>query len=426
MRDLYPEIEPLETGMLDVGDGQHIYWEVSGNREGKPVVFLHGGPGGGTTPAHRRLFDPSRYRIVLFDQRGCGLSIPHASEPGADLSANTTWHLVADMERLRNHLGIDRWQVFGGSWGSALALAYAQTHPERVTELVLRGIFTLRRQELDWFYEGGASAVYPDLWEDFLAPVPLAERAHLIEAYGRLLHDPDPEVHQAAAIAWSRWESSTITLLPQADTIARFTEPEYATAFARIENHYFRHGGWWEEGQLIRDAPRLAGIPAVIVQGRYDMCTPPMTAWDLHLAWPEAEFHLIADAGHAFDEPGILDALVRATDRFAGGGDDDDDADAVADDGADGAAAAADADADADDGREGEGEGDDDEDDDDDDEDDEDEDVDIDDDDDEDGDDDEAAAPAGEVAPPRSAKPRRVVNPSPEDGGDKLPGQRPE
>ena len=318
MRDLYPEIEPLETGMLDVGDGQHIYWEVSGNREGKPVVFLHGGPGGGTTPVHRRLFDPARYRIVLFDQRGCGLSIPHASEPGADLSANTTWHLVADMERLRAHLGIDRWQVFGGSWGSALALAYAQTHPERVTELVLRGIFTLRRQELDWFYEGGASAVFPDLWEDFVAPVPPADRAHLIEAYGRLLADPDPEVHQPAAIAWSRWESSTITLLPQADTIARFTEPEYATAFARIENHYFRHGGWWEEGQLIRDASRLAGIPAVIVQGRYDMCTPTMTAWDLHRAWPEADLRIVGDAGHAFDEPGILDALIRATDRFAG------------------------------------------------------------------------------------------------------------
>lgn len=328
MRDLYPEIEPLESGLLDVGDGQHIYWEVSGNREGKPVVFLHGGPGAGTSPTHRRLFDPARYRIVLFDQRGCGLSIPHASEPAADLSSNTTWHLVADMERLRDHLGVDRWQVFGGSWGSALALAYAQTHPERVTELVLRGIFTLRRQELDWFYEGGASAVFPDLWDDFIAPVPLLERGHLIEAYARLLKDPDPGVHEPAAIAWSRWEASTITLLPQADTIARFTEPEYATAFARIENHYFRHGGWWEEGQLIRDATRLAGIPAVIVQGRYDMCTPAMTAWDLHLAWPEAEFHLISDAGHAFDEPGILDALIRATDRFARGDADEDDEDA--------------------------------------------------------------------------------------------------
>jgi proline iminopeptidase len=317
MRELYPEIEPLETGMLDVGDGQHIYWEVSGKREGKPVVFLHGGPGGGTTPAHRRLFDPAKYRIVLFDQRGCGFSIPHASEPDADLSANTTWHLVADMERLRAHLGIDRWQVFGGSWGSALALAYAETHPERVTELVLRGIFTLRRQELDWFYEGGASAIFPDLWEEFLAPVPVGERAHLIEAYHRLLSDPDPAVHQEAAIAWSRWESSTITLRPQAETIARFTAPEYATAFARIENHYFRHGGWWDEGQLIRDAQRLRGIPAVIIQGRYDVCTPMMTAWDLHRVWPEAELRIVDDAGHAFDEPGILDALIGATDRFA-------------------------------------------------------------------------------------------------------------
>ncbi|MDQ0893363.1 proline iminopeptidase [Agromyces ramosus] len=317
MRDLYPEIEPLETGMLDVGDGQHIYWEISGNLEGKPAVFLHGGPGGATSSVHRRLFDPEHYRIVLFDQRGCGLSIPHASEPGADLSANTSWHLVADMERLREHLSIDRWLVFGGSWGSALGLAYAETHPERVTELVLRGIFTLRRQELDWFYEGGAAAIYPDLWEDFIAPIPLLDRAHLIEAYGRLLADPNPEVHQSAAIAWSRWESSTITLLPQADTIARFTEPEYATAFARIENHYFRHGGWWDDGQLIRDASRLRGIPAVIVQGRYDMCTPVMTAWDLHRAWPEADLRIIGDAGHAFDEPGILDALIDATDRFA-------------------------------------------------------------------------------------------------------------
>lgn len=339
MRDLYPEIEPLETGMLDVGDGQHIYWEISGNREGKPVVFLHGGPGGGTSPAHRRLFDPERYRIVLFDQRGCGLSIPHASEPDADLSANTTWHLVADIERLRAHLGVDRWQVFGGSWGSALALAYAETHPERVTELVLRGIFTLRRQELDWFYEGGASAIFPDLWEDFVAPVPMLERTHLIEAYGRLLSDPNPEVHQSAAIAWSRWEGTTITLLPQVETIAKFVSPEYATAFARIENHYFRHGGWWDDGQLIRDAHRLAGIPTVIVQGRYDMCTPVMTAWDLHRALPEAELRIIGDAGHAFDEPGILDALIDATDRFAA---DDDGADAAA------AASAADDGADAD------------------------------------------------------------------------------
>ncbi|GLU88871.1 proline iminopeptidase [Agromyces sp. NBRC 114283] len=317
MRELYPEIEPLETGMLDVGDGHHIYWEVSGNRAGKPVVFLHGGPGGATKPAHRRLFDPEKYRIVLFDQRGCGLSIPHASEPGASLATNTTWHLIADIERLRAHLGIDRWQVFGGSWGSALGLAYAETHPERVTELVLRGIFTLRRAELDWFYEGGAAALLPDRWREFVEPVPYGERSHLIEAYGRLLSDPDPAVHQPAAIAWARWEAAAITLLPQPENLEAYGSPEFATAFARIENHYFRHGGWWEEGQLIRDAVRLRDIPAVIVQGRYDLCTPMMTAWDLHVAWPEAELRIIDDAGHAFDEPGILDALIEATDRFA-------------------------------------------------------------------------------------------------------------
>ena len=317
MREFYPEIQPYDTGMLDVGDGQEVYWEVSGNPDGKPVVFLHGGPGGATGPKHRRLFDPERYRIVLFDQRGCGCSTPHVSEPDADLSVNTTWHLVADIERLRERLGIERWQVLGGSWGSALALAYAEKHPERVTELIVRGIFTLRRDELDWFYEGGASALFPDLWEEFVAPVPVDERGNLIEAYGRLLADPDPAIHEPAAIAWSRWESSTITLLQQPDTIAHFTEPRYAVAFARVENHYFRNGGWWEEGQLIRDADRLADIPGVIVQGRYDVCTPPMTAWALHRAWPQAEFRMIPDAGHAFDEPGILDALIEATDRFA-------------------------------------------------------------------------------------------------------------
>lgn len=315
---MYPEIEPLEAGMLDVGDGQHIYWEVSGNRDGKPVVFLHGGPGGGTNPAQRRLFDPELYRIVLFDQRGCGLSIPHASEPDADLSNNTTWHLIADMERLRAHLSIERWQVFGGSWGSALALAYAQTHPERVTEMVLRGIFTLRRQEVDWFYEGGASAILPDAWEGFLEPIAIADRARLVDAYGRLLDDPNPDVHVPAAIAWARWEASAITLYPQPALVSRFVEPEYAVAFARIENHYFRNAGFWAEGQLIRDATRLADIPAVIVQGRYDICTPMMTAWDLHRAWPEADIRIIDDAGHAFDEPGILSALIEATDRFSG------------------------------------------------------------------------------------------------------------
>lgn len=317
MRALYPEIEPYDSGLLDVGDGQSIYWETAGNSEGKPAVFLHGGPGGESTPTHRRLFDPQKYRIILLDQRGSGRSLPHASEPDADLSTNTTWHLVDDLELLREYLRVDRWLVFGGSWGSSLALAYAQAHPARVTELLLRGIFTLRQSELDWFYEGGAAAIFPDLWEGFLAPVPVAERGSLISAYNRLLHDPDPDVHGPAAVAWATWESSTITLLPRPDVVATFAEPRHALAFARIENHYFVNGGWFEPDQLIRGSRLLADIPSVIVQGRYDMCTPPETAWDLHRAWAEAEFRMIPDAGHAFDEPGILDALLEATDRFA-------------------------------------------------------------------------------------------------------------
>jgi proline iminopeptidase len=222
------------------------------------------------------------------------------------------------MEKLRLHLGIDRWLVCGGSWGSTLALAYAQTHPASVSELVLRGIFTLRKSELDWFYEGGASAVYPDLWEGFLAPVPEAERDHLIAAYSQLLNNPDPAVHVPAATAWSRWESSTITLLPDEELINHFTEDAFAVAFARIENHFFMNGGWCDDGQLIRDAANLRDIPGVIIQGRYDMCTPATTAWDLHKSWPEAEFKIIPDAGHAFDQPGILDAIIEATDTFAG------------------------------------------------------------------------------------------------------------
>ncbi len=317
MHEFYPEIAPYSSGLLSVGDGQHIYWEESGNPQGKPAVYLHGGPGAGSGPKQRRVFDPEKYRIVLFDQRGCGRSTPHASDPHADLTHNTSHKLVSDMEQLREHLGIEQWLVCGGSWGSSLALAYAQAHSGSVSELVLRGIFTLRQAELDWFYQGGASALFPDLWEGFLAPVPEAERGNLMAAYSRLLNDPDPAVHGPAAEAWSRWESSTITLIPQADTVAHFTEPRFAVAFARIENHYFMHGGWWEEGQLIREAGRLRGIPAVIVQGRYDACTPATTAWDLHKAWPEAELVMIPDAGHAFDEPGILDALITATDRFA-------------------------------------------------------------------------------------------------------------
>lgn len=318
LRGLYPEIEPYESGMLAVGDGHEIYWEQCGNPDGKPAVFLHGGPGGGIAPAYRRFFDPERYRIVLFDQRGCGRSTPHASDPDADLSANTTWHLVADIERLREHLGLERWLVFGGSWGSTLALAYAETHPERVTELVLRGIFTLRESEIRWFYQQGASALFPDVWQEYLSVIPEDERDDLVAAYHPRLFDRDPAVHTPAGVAWTVWETSTVKLIPDQGAIAEARRDTAASvAFARIENHYFSHGGWLEEGQLIRDAGRLRGIPGVIVQGRYDVCTPPVTAWDLHRAWPEAGFELIPDAGHASSEPGIVDALVRATDRFA-------------------------------------------------------------------------------------------------------------
>ncbi|WP_308492641.1 prolyl aminopeptidase [Microbacterium terrisoli] len=314
---LYPSIEPYETGMLLVGDGNRVYWEQSGNPSGKPVVFLHGGPGGGTSAWQRRFFDPEKYRIVLVDQRGCGKSTPHASEPGTSLRFNTTWHLVADLELLRRNLGIERWQVFGGSWGSALALAYAQAHPASVSELVLRGVFTLRRHELEWFYEGGASVVFPDLWEEFIAPIPLLERSRMIEAYHRRLIDPDPAVHVPAAVAWTRWEAETVTLRPDPDRVADAVEPEHAVAFARIENHYFMQSGWFREGQLIDGATALRDIPGVIVQGRYDMCTPIMTAWDLHRAWPQSELVIVPDAGHSASEPGIARALRDATDLFA-------------------------------------------------------------------------------------------------------------
>ncbi|MFS0866173.1 prolyl aminopeptidase [Microbacterium sp. 179-B 1A2 NHS] len=314
---LYPGIEPYETGELLV-DGQRVSWEQSGNPDGKPVIFLHGGPGAGTSPWHRRFFDPERYRIVLMDQRGCGRSTPHVSEPDADLASNTTWHLVADIELLRTTLGIDTWQVFGGSWGSALALAYAQTHPAAVSELVLRGIFTLRDAELEWFYEGGAAAVFPDQWEGFVAPIPEGQRSHMIAAYSRLLADPDPAVHVPAAVAWTTWEASTLTLHPDPILVASMAEDARATAFARIENHYFVNRGWFTPGQLIDGTDAIRHIPAVIVQGRYDMCTPMMTAWDLHRAWPEAEFVVVDDAGHSASEPGIAAALRAATDRFAG------------------------------------------------------------------------------------------------------------
>jgi proline iminopeptidase len=313
LRTLYPPITPYDSGMLDTGDGHQVYWEVCGNPAGKPVVFLHGGPGGGCGPSHRQLFNPEKYRIVLFDQRGCGRSLPHAR-----LEANTTWDLVADIERLRTLLGIQKWQVVGGSWGSTLALAYAQTHPERVTELILRGVFLLRQRELDWYYQEGASWLCPDRWEAFLAPISVAERGDLVSAYRRRLTGDDEAAKLQAARAWSQWEASTITLAPNAGMIAQFGDAHFALAFARIENHYFVHKGFMEEGQLLANAGRLKDIPGVIVQGRYDLATPAKSAWELHQAWPQAQLHLVEGAGHAYNEPGILDKLIEATDRFAG------------------------------------------------------------------------------------------------------------
>ena len=309
---LYPAIEPYRQGMLDVGDGHRVHWELCGNPDGRPAVFLHGGPGSGCSPVHRRLFDPERYNVLLFDQRGCGRSTPHAG-----LDANTTQHLVADMERLRALLGAERWLVFGGSWGSTLGLAYAEAHPDCVSALILRGIFTVRRSELLWYYQEGASWLFPDKWEGFLAPIPEAERGDLMAAYHRRLTGPSPEVRLEAARAWTLWEGETITLLPSPAYSARYAEDRFALAFARIENHYFVNGGFVEEGQLLRDAGRLRGIPGIVIQGRYDLATPARSAWDLHRAWPEAEFRLVEGAGHAFDEPGILAELLRATDRFA-------------------------------------------------------------------------------------------------------------
>ena len=311
-RTLYPPFEPRETGMLDVGDGHSLYWERSGKEGGKPVVFLHGGPGGGSSDKHRRQFNPDKYDILVFDQRGAGKSTPHA-----DLNANTTWHLVDDIERLRAMCGHDKWQVFGGSWGSTLALAYAQAHPERVTELVLRGIFLFEPNELDWLYKYGASELFPEGWDEFRGIIPAEEQDDLIEAYRRRLTADDAALRLGAAKAWSRWEGLTVTLLPDPEMMAEFTDDEHAIAIARIENHYMTNRGWLKPGQLLEGAAKLKGIPGIIVQGRHDCCTPPSAAWKLKQAWPEVDLQIVPDGGHLYSEPGITDGLVRATDRFA-------------------------------------------------------------------------------------------------------------
>ena len=311
-RTLYPPIEPYASGMLDVGDGHSLYWERCGTPGAKPAVMLHGGPGAGCSPNHRRQFDPARYDVLLFDQRGCGRSTPHAS-----LEANTTWHLVEDVERLREMAGIERWLVFGGSWGSTLSLTYAETHPERVTELVLRGIFLFEPNELDWLYRYGASELFPEGWDDFLAPLPEADRTNAVAGYHKLLTSDDKAAQMTAARAWSRWEALTVTLLPDLKMIAEVTGDKHALEIARIENHYMVHRGWLENGQLRRDAGRLKGIPGVIIQGRHDCCTPPRAAWELKKVWPEVQLQIIPDGGHLYSEPGVLDGLIRATDRFA-------------------------------------------------------------------------------------------------------------
>ena len=313
MKTLYPPIEPYRTGTLKVSDLHTLYYEEAGTASGLPAVFLHGGPGGGLDADYRRYFDPAKWRVVLFDQRGCGKSTPHA-----ELRENTTWTLVADIERLREKLGIEKWVVFGGSWGSTLALAYAETHPERCLGLILRGIFLLRRKELLWFYQEGASWLFPDAWDEYLKPIPEVERGDLMSAYYRRLTSDDPEVRMNAARAWSIWEGSTSKLHPDPKVIERFAGDTFAEAFARIECHYFVNGAFLRtDTQLLDDATKIAHLPGVIVQGRYDVVCPAASAWALHKQWPKAELKLIGDAGHSISEPGIIDALVDATDRFA-------------------------------------------------------------------------------------------------------------
>jgi proline iminopeptidase len=319
--DLYPAIEPYEHGMLDAGDGNLVYWETCGSPRGKPAVVSHGGPGSGCTAWHRRLFDPNAYRIVLFDQRNCGRSTPHASEPGIDLASNNTANLITDIELLRRRLDIDRWLVLGGSWGCTLALAYAEQYPARVSELVLFGVTTGRRAEFDWLFRGGLAAFFPEQWERLRAALPESEQdCDIPDAYHRLLYDADPAVRQRAAFEWCMWESATPAWPPAEGLVPRFRDPKYAMAFARIVTHYVRHNAWMEDGSLLRNADALAGIPGIMINGRYDFQAPIGNAWALQRVWPSAELVLVDNAGHAADNALITQELIRATDRFAAQG----------------------------------------------------------------------------------------------------------
>tara|TARA_R110002096_G_scaffold24708_1_gene77722 strand:+ start:1724 stop:2698 length:975 start_codon:yes stop_codon:yes gene_type:complete len=310
-RQLYPPIRPYRASRLSVGDGHELYVEECGRPDGLPVITLHGGPGGGISPALRRFFDPSRYRIILFDQRGCGRSTPHGA-----LNANTTAHLVADIERIRAALGVDKWVLFGGSWGATLALAYAREHTAQCLGLILRGVFTCRQKELDWFYREGANMLFPDAWERLVGPLSPLEREDVVKAYYERLQEPDVAQRRPDALAWARWESSLISLAGQPD--APLADPLRADALARLETHYFFHKGFFEhDGALLDSAPRFKHLPGIIVQGRFDMVTPPQTAWSLAREWPRARLRMIADAGHSAGEPGIVDGLVRASDSFA-------------------------------------------------------------------------------------------------------------
>jgi proline iminopeptidase len=311
-RELFPEIEPYDSGFLQVSDLHHIFYEQSGNKDGKPVIYVHGGPGGGTGPRDRRYFDPAVYRIILLDQRGAG-----RSRPSAELKENTTWHLIADLERLRCHLGIDNWVVFGGSWGSTLALIYAEQHPDRVKALILRGIFTLRRRELEWYYQDGANRIFPDAWEKFIEPIPLVERHDLMSAYHRRLTGHDESIQLMCAQRWSAWEMSTSRLLVDHELLKRAETDSWALQFAKIEAHYFVNGGFFRNDMhIFEDIEKIQHIPATIIQGRYDIVCPAETAWHLHKCWPEAELCIVDDAGHSAKEPGITTQLLNATDKY--------------------------------------------------------------------------------------------------------------